>query len=49
VVVDSAGVETEVPMDDWVEVEVFAPAAQGDTPGKPQSTRDGDPRRFAPP
>lgn len=34
-VVDSAGVETEVPMDDWVEVGVFAPAEKGEEPGKP--------------
>jgi hypothetical protein len=30
VVVDSAGVETKVPMDDWVEIGVFAPAEEGD-------------------
>ena len=35
VVVDEAGVETEVPMDDWVEVGVFAPAEKGEEPGKP--------------
>ena len=29
VVVDSAGVETEVPMDEWVEIGVFAPAEAG--------------------
>jgi ABC-2 type transport system permease protein len=29
VVVDSAGVETPVPMDEWVEVGVFAPTEQG--------------------
>jgi ABC-type transport system involved in multi-copper enzyme maturation permease subunit len=28
VVIDEAGVETEVPMDDWVEVGVFAPAEE---------------------
>jgi hypothetical protein len=32
VVVDEAGVETEVPMDDWVEVEVVAPGEKGDDP-----------------
>jgi hypothetical protein len=32
VVLDSAGVETEVPMDDWIEVGVFT---NGDEPGKP--------------
>ena len=35
VVVDSAGVKTPVPMDDWVEIGVFAPAEEGDEPGKP--------------
>jgi hypothetical protein len=35
VVVDSAGVETEVPMNDWVEVGVFAPAGKGQKSGKP--------------
>jgi ABC-2 type transport system permease protein len=34
VVVDEAGVETEVPMDDWVEVGVFAPAEEGEEIGK---------------
>ena len=29
VVADSAGVETEVPMDEWVEIGVFAPAKRG--------------------
>jgi hypothetical protein len=29
VVVDSAGVETEVPMDEWVEIGVFAPGGAG--------------------
>jgi hypothetical protein len=29
VVVDTAGVETEVPMDEWVEIGVFAPVARG--------------------
>ncbi|HEX2166536.1 MAG TPA: hypothetical protein VHG09_04800 [Longimicrobiales bacterium] len=29
VVVDSAGVETEVPMDEWIEIGVFAPAVDG--------------------
>ncbi len=35
VVVDEAGVETELPMDDWVEVGVFAPAEEGEELGKP--------------
>ncbi len=35
VVVDEAGVETEVPMDDWVQVGVFAPAEKGEASGKP--------------
>ncbi len=35
VVVDTAGVETEVPMDDWVEVGVFAPAEEGEESGEP--------------
>ena len=35
VVVDSAGVETEVPMDDWVEIGVFAPAEKGEELGEP--------------
>ncbi len=34
-VVDEAGVETPVPMDDWVEVRVFAPAEKGDGLGEP--------------
>lgn len=34
VVVDEAGVETEVPMDDWVEIGVFAAAEEGQEPGK---------------
>ena len=34
VVVDSAGVETEVPMDEWVEIGVFAAAEQGDESGQ---------------
>ena len=29
VVVDPAGVETDVPMDEWVQVGVFAPTAEG--------------------
>lgn len=29
-VVDSAAVETEVPMDDWVEIGVFARAEEGE-------------------
>ncbi|MDQ4099775.1 MAG: ABC transporter permease, partial [Chloroflexota bacterium] len=35
VVVDEAGVETEVPMDDWVEVGVFGPAEEGEESGEP--------------
>ena len=35
VVVDEAGVETEVPMDDWVEIGVFAPAEEGKDSGEP--------------
>ena len=34
VVVDEAGVETEVPMDDWVDVGVFAPTKEGEESGK---------------
>jgi hypothetical protein len=34
-VVDEAGVETEVPMDDWVEIGVFAPAGEGEESGGP--------------
>ncbi len=29
VVVDSGGVETELPTDDWVEIGVFAPVEEG--------------------
>ena len=39
VVVDEAGVETEVPMDDLVEVGVFA-AAEGEGPGEALYLRD---------
>ncbi len=35
VVVDSAGVETELPMNDWVEIGVFAPAGEGEESGRP--------------
>jgi ABC-2 type transport system permease protein len=35
VVVDEKGVETEVPMNDWVEVGVFAPLEEGKEAGKP--------------
>jgi aminopeptidase N len=35
VVVDSVGVETRVPMDDWVEVGVFAPAKTGEESQRP--------------
>lgn len=35
VAVDDKGVETEVPMNDWVEVGVFAPLEEGEKFGKP--------------
>jgi ABC-2 type transport system permease protein len=35
VVVDSAGVESVLPMDDWVEIGVFAPAEDETKPGEP--------------
>ncbi|MBV9790036.1 MAG: hypothetical protein JOZ51_17750 [Chloroflexi bacterium] len=35
VVVDEAGVEAEVPMDDWIEVGVFAPDDEGEAAGRP--------------
>jgi hypothetical protein len=35
VVADSAGKETELPVTDWVEMGVFAPAAPGEVLGKP--------------
>lgn len=35
VVVDSAGVESILPMDDWVEIGVFAPAEDDTKPGEP--------------
>lgn len=35
VVVDRAGVETHVPMNDWVEIGVFAPGEKGEESGKP--------------
>ena len=35
VVVDGAGVETEVPMSEWVEIGVFAAAGPGEVLGKP--------------
>ena len=35
VVVDTAGVETELPMDDWVEIGVFAAAGEGNGSGGP--------------
>lgn len=34
-VVDSAGVETEMPIDEWVQIGVFAPAAEGRDLGEP--------------
>jgi hypothetical protein len=33
VVVDSAGAETPIPPDDWIEIGVYAPAAEGGKPG----------------
>jgi ABC-type transport system involved in multi-copper enzyme maturation permease subunit len=35
VAVDEKGVETEVPMNDWVEIGFFAPAEKGEEAGKP--------------
>jgi aminopeptidase N len=35
VVADSAGVETEIAMDEWVQIGVFAPGADGDELGAP--------------
>jgi ABC-2 type transport system permease protein len=35
VVVDEAGVETEAPMNDWVEIGIFAPSGKGGESGKP--------------
>ena len=35
VVVDSTGVETPVPLDDWVAIGVFAPAEEGEEVGEP--------------
>ena len=35
VVVDTADVETDVPMDDWVQIGVFAPAKEGEETGEP--------------
>jgi hypothetical protein len=35
VAVDEKGVETEMPMDDWVEIGVFAPLAEGEEVGEP--------------
>ncbi|MEJ7811873.1 MAG: ABC transporter permease [Gemmatimonadaceae bacterium] len=37
VVADSAGVETELPMNEWVEIGIFAAAAPGEILGKPLS------------
>ena len=34
-VVDTADVETDVPMDDWVQIGVFAPAQEGEETGEP--------------
>ena len=38
-VYDSACVETEVPMDEWVEIGVFAPGENGDELSKPLYVR----------
>jgi hypothetical protein len=35
VVADSAGRETELPIDEWVEIGIFAPAEPGEVLGKP--------------
>jgi hypothetical protein len=35
VVVDTAGMETELPMDDSIEIGVYAPAEEGEVPGRP--------------
>ncbi len=35
VVIDEKGVETEMPMNDWVEVGVFAPTEDDTKPGEP--------------
>ncbi|MGH7504494.1 MAG: hypothetical protein ACRELX_02535, partial [Longimicrobiales bacterium] len=35
VVVDTAGAETDVPMNDLIEIGVFAPAGAGEAPGRP--------------
>ncbi len=35
VVADSAGVETEMPMSEWVEIGIFAAAGPGEILGKP--------------
>jgi hypothetical protein len=35
VVVDTAGVETDVPMDDWVQIGIFAPRAEGEASAVP--------------
>jgi aminopeptidase N len=34
VVVDSMGVETLIPLDDWIEIGVYAPAGEGGKPGR---------------
>ena len=39
-VVDSAGVETVLPMDEWVEIGIFAPAGEGEILGKPLHVRE---------
>jgi aminopeptidase N len=35
VMVDEKGIETEAPMNDWVEIGVFAPSKEGEETGKP--------------
>ena len=35
VVVDTAGTQTRIPLDDWIEVGVYGPAAEGGKPGRP--------------
>ncbi|HEX2219350.1 MAG TPA: ABC transporter permease [Gemmatimonadales bacterium] len=39
VVADSAGAETELPMNEWVEIGVFAPAGEGEVLGRPLYVR----------
>jgi len=39
VVVDETGIETEAPMNDWVEVGVFGAGEKGEASGKPLYTQ----------